>query len=94
MSEADDSVIPYTNYDYMEDQKRKWDALYEESPSEPISDEEIERLVRLATEDEFYEEPIIPTLFEVTIECKDELEQKVIFERLLSEGYRCQMFLM
>ena len=34
---------------------------------------------------------ILPATFQVVVECEDEAEQRTIFERLVSEGFRCRV---
>lgn len=34
----------------------------------------------------------IQAMFEVVVECRDEQEQKVLYQRLTSEGYSCRLF--
>jgi hypothetical protein len=33
----------------------------------------------------------VPQLFQVVIECRDEAEQKSVFERMTAEGYKCRL---
>ncbi len=36
-------------------------------------------------------EVVVPEAFQVVVECRDEAEQKMVFERLSSEGYKCKL---
>jgi ParB-like chromosome segregation protein Spo0J len=36
----------------------------------------------------------IPEAFQVVIECRDESEQKAVFERLSGEGYKCKLLML
>jgi hypothetical protein len=39
-------------------------------------------------------EPEIPEAFQVVVTCRDEADQKALFERLGSEGYRCRLLML
>ncbi len=43
-----------------------------------------------ATDDEATDSVIVPTLFQVVVECSDEDEQRGVFERLSTEGFKCR----
>jgi hypothetical protein len=43
-----------------------------------------------AREVEESSEVIVPTLFQVVVECSDEHEQRGVFERLTAEGFKCR----
>jgi hypothetical protein len=42
-------------------------------------------------EQEIPREVNIPESYQVVIECRDEEDQRVIFERMCAEGYRCRV---
>ncbi len=37
---------------------------------------------------------IVPTLFQVVVQCQDEHEQRGIFERLRAEGFQCRVMVL
>jgi len=36
----------------------------------------------------------IPEAFQVVVQCRDESEQRAVFERLSGEGYRCKLLML
>jgi hypothetical protein len=57
-----------------------------------FSAEEMEKLCGQIVEPNAGEKPALKEAFEVVIECRDEQEQKQMFERLSSEGFSCRLF--
>jgi ParB-like chromosome segregation protein Spo0J len=56
-----------------------------------FNDGELERLLKESQQE--MESAALPNAkFEVVVECRDEEEQKKIFERLSSEGFSCRLF--
>jgi hypothetical protein len=47
-----------------------------------------------AREVEESSEVIVPTLFQVVVECSDEHEQRGVFERLSAEGFKCRVMVL
>lgn len=39
-------------------------------------------------------EVAVPEAFQVVVECRDEAEQKLVFERMTQEGYRCRLLML
>ena len=45
----------------------------------------------VASQDSASQGMIIPETFQVVVECRDELEQRGVFERLSAEGFKCRV---
>lgn len=39
----------------------------------------------------FNRQKIVPRIYEVVVACRDEEDQRVVFERMRSEGYHCRV---
>jgi len=57
-----------------------------------FTDEEIERLADTSGESRDGDNGDIQEMFEVVAECRDERQQKELFEKLTAEGYSCRLF--
>jgi ParB-like chromosome segregation protein Spo0J len=57
-----------------------------------FTQDELEKFVDGAAEDESAEQSAIHESFEVVVECRGENEQKKLYERLTAEGYSCRLF--
>jgi len=57
-----------------------------------FTDDELEKFVDRSAENEEPLESEIRESFEVVIECRDEGEQKQLYERMVAEGYSCRLF--
>jgi hypothetical protein len=44
-----------------------------------------------AEHDQSPPEPALDDLFQVVVECRDEAQQRAVYERLTSEGFRCRV---
>ncbi len=57
-----------------------------------FTDEELKQFVDDAAKAEPAKSDEIQESFEVVVECRDEGEQKQLYERLTAEGYSCRLF--
>jgi ParB family chromosome partitioning protein len=57
-----------------------------------FTEDELEKFVDRSAENEESLESEIRESFEVVIACRDEGEQKQLYERLIAEGYSCRLF--
>jgi hypothetical protein len=58
-----------------------------------FTDEEMKRFVgNMGADEDLLGETEIHESFEVVAECRDEEQQKQLYERLRSEGYSCRLF--
>jgi ParB-like chromosome segregation protein Spo0J len=57
-----------------------------------FTDEEMKRFADAAGEGEDGDSGDIHESFEVVVECRDEGQQKELYERLTAEGYSCRLF--
>ena len=58
-----------------------------------FTDEEMKRFVgKMGADEDLLGETEIHESFEVVAECRDEEQQKQLYERLRSEGYSCRLF--
>jgi len=55
-----------------------------------FTEKEFERITSIKKE----KEPELKSIYEVVIECKDEEEQKKVYEWLTKEGYKCRLLIL
>lgn len=46
------------------------------------------------SQDDLGDEAALPEVFQVVVECRDEAEQRVVYERMSGEGYACRLLML